>query len=242
MKNITVNKKEIDKFSKLASEWWDPNGKFKPLHKFNPVRLDYIKTSILKEFKKKTRGAQLKNIKILDIGCGGGLLCEPLSKLGAKVTGIDASEKNIKIAKTHAKVSGIKINYYCTSPENFISKQKFDVVLNMEIVEHVEDVSFFLKQSSKFLKKNGIMFVATLNKTLKSYLFAILGAEYVLRWLPIGTHDWNMFITPDKLEQICKQNSLTLDETLGVKYNVFTRDWNLSSDHNVNYMSKFRKI
>ena len=241
MKNITINKKEIDKFSKLASEWWDPNGKFKPLHKFNPVRLDYIKKSILKESKKKAGKDLLKNIKILDIGCGGGLLCEPLSKLGAKVVGIDASEKNIKIAKTHAKRSGLNISYYCASPENFISKKKFDVILNMEIVEHVENVDLFLKESSKFLKKNGIMFVATLNKTLKSYLFAILGAEYVLKWLPIGTHDWNMFITPNNLEQICKKNSLSLDETLGVKYNVFNGDWGLSSDFDVNYMSKFRK-
>ena len=188
MKNKTVNKKEIDKFSKLAREWWDPNGKFKPLHKFNPVRLDYIKKSILKKLKKRD-DTYLKNVKILDIGCGGGLLCEPLTRLGAQVVGIDASNKNIKIAKIHAKKSGLKINYYCTTPENFNYKEKFDVVLNMEIVEHVEDVNLFLKESSKFLKKNGIMFIATLNKTLKSYFFAILGAEYILRWLPIGTHD-----------------------------------------------------
>ena len=171
MKNKTVNKKEIDKFSKLAREWWDPNGKFKPLHKFNPVRLDYIKKSILKKLKKRD-DTYLKNVKILDIGCGGGLLCEPLTRLGAQVVGIDASNKNIKIAKIHAKKSDLKINYYCTTPENFNYKEKFDVVLNMEIVEHVEDVNLFLKESSKFLKKNGIMFIATLNKTLKSYFFA----------------------------------------------------------------------
>jgi len=242
MKNITVNKKEIDKFSKLASEWWDPNGKFKPLHKFNPVRLNYIKKSILDKLETKSNKKSLKNIKILDIGCGGGLLCEPLSRLGAKVIGIDASEKNIKIAKTHAKKSKLKINYYCASPENFNSKEKFDVILNMEIVEHVEDVNFFLKESSKFLKKNGIMFIATLNKTLKSYVFAILGAEYILRWLPIGTHDWNMFISPGKLVKICEKNSLSLDEILGVKYNVISGDWDLSSDDDVNYMARFRKI
>ena len=143
MKNITINQKEIDKFSKLAEEWWDPNGKFKPLHKFNPVRLDYIKKSILKKFKKKTRDKSLNNIKILDIGCGGGLLCEPLSKLGADVIGIDASEKNIKIAKTHARKNNLKINYYCASPENFLYKQKFDVVLNMEIIEHVGMLIYF---------------------------------------------------------------------------------------------------
>ena len=241
MKNITVNKKEIDKFSKLATEWWDPNGKFKPLHKFNPIRLNYIKESIKEKFGKKKEPTVLKNFKILDIGCGGGLLCEPLSKLGARVVGIDASEKNIKIAKTHAKKNNLKIDYYCASPENFISKKKFDVVLNMEIVEHVEDVNLFLKESSKFLKKDGIMFVATLNKTLKSYIFAILGAEYFLRWLPIGTHDWNMFIEPNKLEEICEKNSLILDELHGVKYNFFSGNWNLSSDDNVNYIARFKK-
>ena len=241
MKNKTVNKKEIDKFSKLAKEWWDPNGKFKPLHKFNPVRLDYIKKSILKKLKKRD-DTYLKNVKILDIGCGGGLLCEPLTRLGAQVVGIDASNKNIKIAKIHAKKSDLKINYYCTTPENFNYKEKFDVVLNMEIVEHVEDVNLFLKESSKFLKKNGIMFIATLNKTLKSYFFAILGAEYVLRWLPIGTHDWNMFVKPSELVEMCKKNSLMLEEILGVKYNIISRDWELSTDDNVNYMALFKKI
>ena len=242
MKNITVNKKEVDKFSKLATEWWDPHGKFKPLHKFNPIRLEYIRNSIIKIFKNKDKKKSLKKIKILDIGCGGGLLCEPLTKLGAKVVGIDASEKNIKIAKIHAKKSGLKIDYYCASPENFISHQKFDVILNMEIVEHVQDVNLFLKESSKFLKKNGIMFIATLNKTLKSYIFAILGAEYVLRWLPIGTHDWNMFVKPDDLVKICKENSLILDESFGVKYNVISDKWNLSSDKDINYMARFKKI
>jgi 2-polyprenyl-6-hydroxyphenyl methylase/3-demethylubiquinone-9 3-methyltransferase len=242
MKNITVNKKEIEKFSKLASEWWNPNGKFKPLHKFNPVRLGYIKSSINKIFNNNDKNTSLNKIKILDIGCGGGLLCEPLSKLGAKVVGIDASEKNIKIAKIHAKKSGLKINYYCASPENFIYKEKFDVILNMEIVEHVQDVNLFLKESSKFLKKDGIMFIATLNKTLKSYIFAILGAEYILRWLPIGTHDWNMFVKPDELIKICKQNSLVLDETFGVKYNIISNEWSLSSDDDVNYMARFKKI
>ena len=242
MKNITVNKKEIDKFSKLASEWWNPNGKFKPLHKFNPVRLGYIKESILKKFKKKNINNSIKNLRILDIGCGGGLLCEPLSRLGARVVGIDASEKNIKIAKTHAKESNLKISYYCASPENFKYKGKFDVILNMEIVEHVHDINLFLKESSKFLKKNGLMFIATLNKTLKSYIFAIVGAEYVLRWLPIGTHDWNMFVKPDDLIKICKKNSLRLDEILGVKYNVLSRDWYLSRDNDVNYLARFEKI
>tara|TARA_B100000214_G_C23791896_1_gene546244 strand:+ start:46 stop:783 length:738 start_codon:yes stop_codon:yes gene_type:complete len=241
MKKTTINNNEVKKFNQIAEEWWDPNGKFKPLHKFNPVRLDYIKKSILKKLKKRD-DTYLKNVKILDIGCGGGLLCEPLTRLGAQVVGIDASNKNIKIAKIHAKKSDLKINYYCTTPENFNYKEKFDVVLNMEIVEHVEDVNLFLKESSKFLKKNGIMFIATLNKTLKSYFFAILGAEYVLRWLPIGTHDWNMFVKPSDLVEICKKNSLMLEEILGVKYNIISRDWELSTDNNVNYMALFKKI
>ena len=241
MKKITINKKEIDKFSKLAEEWWDPNGKFKPLHNFNPVRLKYIKDSILKKYKNTDKKRPLKNIRILDIGCGGGLLCEPLSKLGAEVVGIDASEKNIKIAKLHSRENNLKINYFCASPENFKIKGKFDVILNMEIVEHVENVNFFLNQSTKFLKKKGLMFVATLNKTLKSFFFAIIGAEYVLRWLPIGTHDWNMFIEPKKLINICKNNNLVLQDLFGVKYNLINNDWEVSKDTSINYLAKFEK-
>ena len=241
MKKITINKKEIDKFSKLAEEWWDPNGKFKPLHNFNPVRLKYIKDSILKKYKNTDKKQPLKNIRILDIGCGGGLLCEPLSKLGAEVVGIDASEKNIKIAKLHSRENNLKINYFCASPENFKIKGKFDVILNMEIVEHVENVNFFLNQSTKFLKKKGLMFVATLNKTLKSFFFAIIGAEYVLRWLPIGTHDWDMFIEPKKLINICKNNNLVLQDLFGVKYNLINNDWEVSKDTSINYLAKFEK-
>ena len=241
MKKITINKKEIDKFSKLAEEWWDPNGKFKPLHNFNPVRLKYIKDSILKKYKNNDKKRPLKNIRILDIGCGGGLLCEPLSKLGAEVVGIDASEKNIKIAKLHSRENNLKINYFCASPENFKIKGKFDVILNMEIVEHVENVNFFLNQSTKFLKKEGLMFVATLNKTLKSFFFAIIGAEYVLRWLPIGTHDWDMFIEPKKLINICKNNNLVLKDLFGVKYNLINNDWEVSKDTSINYLAKFEK-
>ena len=241
MKKITINKKEIDKFSKIAEEWWDPNGKFKPLHNFNPVRLKYIKDSILKKYKNTDKKRPLKNIRILDIGCGGGLLCEPLSKLGAEVVGIDASEKNIKIAKLHSIENNLKINYFCASPENFKIKGKFDVILNMEIVEHVENVNFFLNQSTKFLKKKGLMFVATLNKTLKSFFFAIIGAEYVLRWLPIGTHDWDMFIEPKKLINICKNNNLILQDLFGVKYNLINNDWEVSKDTSINYLAKFEK-
>ena len=190
----SVNKKEIEKFSKMADEWWDPSGKFKPLHKFNPIRIQYIKENIIGNFKLKNKKKPLDKINILDIGCGGGLLSEPMTRLGANVTGIDASSKNINIAKHHAKKNNLKINYICSSPEKLKIKKKFDVILNMEIVEHVDDINFFINSSSKLLKKNGLMFVATLNKTLKSYMFAIIGAEYVLRWLPIGTHDWEKFV------------------------------------------------
>ena len=241
MKKDTINKKEIDKFSKLADEWWDPEGKFKPLHNFNPVRLRYIKDTITKKFGNKSEKLPLKDIKILDIGCGGGLLSEPLSRLGAKVTGIDASERNIKIAKTHLNQSKLDIDYYCSSPEKFITKEKFDVVLNMEIVEHVDNVDFFLQKSSELLKMNGLMFIATLNKTLKSYILAIIGAEYILKWLPIGTHDWNRFLKPDDLINICKNNSLNLNNLIGVKFNILKNEWNISEDSSVNYLAQFSK-
>ncbi len=242
MKNSTINKKEIDKFSKIAEDWWNPSGKFKPLHKFNPIRIKYIKEKTCNHFKIKDDNEPFKNLNILDIGCGGGLLSEPMSRLGGNVTGIDASEKNINAAKIHSKKSNLKINYFCNSPENYKSEKKFDVVLNMEIVEHVEDVNFFIKKSSTFLKKNGIMFVATLNKTLKSYLFAILGAEYILRWLPIGTHDWNKFLTPDELKKIGDQNFLRAENIDGMKFNPITDKWQVSEDKSINYIIKFVKI
>ena len=241
MKNNTINKKEIEKFSKIAEEWWDPEGKFKPLHKFNPIRISYIKENIINSFKLSNNSKPLNNVEILDIGCGGGLLSEPMCRLGAKVSGIDASEKNISIAKLHAKKSNLDINYVCTSPESFKTKSRFDVILNMEIVEHVEDVDFFLKSCSKLLKKNGIMFVATINKTLKSYLFAIIGAEYILRWLPIGTHEWEKFITPDELIKIQKKNNLKLDALTGMKFNIIKDEWKISNDQSINYIGKFVK-
>ena len=241
MKKDTINKKEIDKFSKLADEWWDPEGKFKPLHNFNPVRLRYIKDTITKKFGNKSKKLPLKDIKILDIGCGGGLLSEPLSRLGATVTGIDASDRNIKIAKMHLKKSKLDINYYCSSPESFEAKEKFDVVLNMEIVEHVDNVDFFLLKSSELLKKDGLMFIATLNKTLKSYVFAIIGAEYILKWLPIGTHDWNKFLKPDDLINICKNNSLNLNNLIGVKFDILKNEWVVSNDKSINYLAQFSK-
>jgi 2-polyprenyl-6-hydroxyphenyl methylase / 3-demethylubiquinone-9 3-methyltransferase len=237
----SINLKEIEKFSKIAEEWWNPNGKFKPLHKFNPIRISYIKENIVKSLKIRQKKTPLKKIKILDIGCGGGLISEPMCRLGASVTAIDASEKNINVAKLHAKKNHLKINYICASPEELKTNKKFDVILNMEIIEHVEDVKFFLKSCSNLLKKNGIMFVATLNKTLKSYAFAIVGAEYILRWLPIGTHEWEKFIKPDELINILKKNNLELDRLDGMEFNLLTNKWKVSDDKSVNYIAKFIK-
>ena len=242
MKTNTINKKEIEKFSRIAEEWWDPKGKFKPLHNFNPIRISYLKENITKNLNLKKKDKILSGIKILDIGCGGGLLSEPMSRLGAEVFGMDASERNIEIAKIHAKKSGLKIKYLCSSPEKFKTNLKFDVILNMEIIEHVEDVDFFLKSCSRLLKKNGIMFVATLNKTLKSYLFAIIGAEYILKWLPIGTHEWEKFVKPEDLIKINKKYNLTLGDLKGVKFNLINNNWEFSTDKSVNYIAKFIKI
>ena len=230
----SVNKKEIDKFSKMANEWWDPDGKFKPLHKFNPTRIKYIKENIINNFKLKNKFRPLSGINILDIGCGGGLLSEPMSRMGANVTGIDASDKNIKIAKLHSKKNKLKINYLCSSPEKLKITKKFDVILNMEIVEHVEDIDFFLKSCSKLLKKNGLMFVATINKTLKSYVFAIVGAEYVLRWLPIGTHEWEKFVKPEDLKKILMKYDLSLNKLEGMNFNIIKDEWSISRDLSVN--------
>mgnify|MGYP001361646283 FL=1 len=238
----SVNKKEIEKFSKMAAEWWDPSGKFKPLHKFNPIRIRYIKENIINSFKLKSKKKPLDKINILDIGCGGGLLSEPMTRLGANVTGIDASSKNINIAKLHAKKNKLKINYLCSSPEKLKIQKKFDVILNMEIVEHVEDINFFINSCSKLLKKNGLMFVATLNKTFKSYLFAIIGAEYVLRWLPIGTHDWEKFVKPEDLKKILNKNNLKLEKLDGMNFNIISDEWSVSSDTSINYIVKSIKL
>ena len=242
MKSSTINKKEIDKFSKIAEDWWNPEGKFKPLHQFNPERIKYIKDNTIKHFNLTNKDKPFKNLNILDIGCGGGLLSEPMSRLGGNVTGIDASEKNIISAKIHAKQNNLNISYFCNSPENFKSNKKFDLVLNMEIVEHVEDVNFFIKKSSELLKKNGLMFVATLNRTLKSYIFAIIGAEYILRWLPIGTHEWNKFLTPKELTNFGQKNSLLAENIDGMVFNPISNRWKVSQDCAVNYIIKFKKI
>lgn len=238
----TVDKKEIEKFSQMAADWWNPNGKFKPLHLFNPVRIKFIKEKLISHFKLNANQEKpLKGLKILDIGCGGGLLCEPLSRLGAMMTGIDASKNNIEVAKLHSQEMNLNISYINCSPENLQFKDKFDVVLNMEVVEHVLNVDLFIQNCAKLIKKKGIMFIATINKNLKSYIFAILGAEYVLRWLPIGTHDWDKFLTPNDLNQIALKNTFVNDGIVGVKFNLFSNQWYQTADTSVNYISTYLK-
>jgi len=232
----TINQEEIQKFSKLAEEWWDVSGKFKPLHMFNPIRIEYILEKTLKHFKRDENKIPLKGLKFLDIGCGGGLMSEPMSRLGAEVTGIDASWKNIKIAESHSKKNNLKINYINTSPEELKENEKFDVILNLEIVEHVEDVDLYFKSCAKLLKKNGLMFTATLNRTFVSFVKAIIGAEYVLRWLPIGTHDWNKFLKPKEIEEKIIKLNFSIQEIKGLEFSPFTQKWKQSNDLSVNYI------
>jgi len=233
----TINREEIQKFSDLADEWWDVNGKFKPLHMFNPIRIEYITEKIKQEFNLVNRNNNfLKDLKVLDIGCGGGLISEPLARLGGEVTGIDASEKNIKVAKLHSKKNNLNINYLNKSPEQLNNSEKFDIILNLEVVEHVENVDLYIKSCSNLLKKNGIMFTATLNRTIVSYIKAIVGAEYILRWLPIGTHDWNKFIKPEELEKkLSLANFCTID-VKGLEFNPLFNKWKQSDNLSVNYI------
>ena len=238
----TVDKKEIEKFSKLAKDWWNPNGKFKPLHLFNPARIAFIKEKLISHFRLDPNSSKpLRGLKILDIGCGGGLLCEPLNRLGATITGIDPSSDNIEVAKLHSKEMNLDIKYIGCAIENLNLINEFDVILNMEVIEHVSNTNLFIKNCSKLVKNNGIMFVATINKNLKSYIFAILGAEYVLRFLPIGTHDWDKFLTPLDLEIIANKNNFLIDETIGMKFNIFSGEWSKSNNASVNYISTFSK-
>ena len=233
----TINKEEIQKFSKLADEWWDVNGKFKPLHMFNPIRIEYMKEKIIQHFKIKEEKENIFNgLNILDIGCGGGLISEPFTRLGGEVTGIDASDKNIKIARTHSEKNNLKINYINKSPEELENTKKFDVILNLEIVEHVENVGLYIKSCSNLLKKNGIMFTATLNRSLMSYLKAIVGAEYILRWLPIGTHDWNKFLKPEELEKLLLNEKFYTLDIKGLEFNPLFKKWKKTNNLSVNYI------
>jgi 2-polyprenyl-6-hydroxyphenyl methylase/3-demethylubiquinone-9 3-methyltransferase len=238
----TINKDEINKFSKIADEWWDINGKFKPLHMFNPIRIKHILDITLNYFKiDQDKKLPLKGLKILDIGCGGGLISEPLSRLGAQVTGIDASGKNIKVANLHAKKNNLNITYLNTVPENLDLLNEFDIILNLEVVEHVDNLDLYLSSCFELLKKKGIMFTATINRTFTSYIKAIVGAEYVLRWLPIGTHDWNKFIKPEELENKLTDLNFSITDLTGLNYNPIYQEWKKSSNTSVNYIIASKK-
>ena len=238
MSETTINDAEIAKFTAMAEEWWDPKGKFKPLHKFNPVRLSYIRDNLVLHFGRDPSVMRpLEGLKIVDIGCGGGLLCEPLTRLGATVTGVDAAERNLSIARIHADKSGLDIDYRVTTSEALVEAgEKYDVVLNMEVVEHVDNVPLYMKSCADLVAPGGLMFTATLNRTARAYALAILGAEYVLRWLPRGTHDWKKFLTPDEIRSLLRRNGLKVTDGKGVTFNPIADEWRLSSDMAVNYM------
>lgn len=234
----TIDTSEIERFSALAQEWWNPNGKFRPLHKFNPVRLAYIRDNVATHFGRDPRAAKpFEKLRFLDIGCGGGLLCEPMARLGAKVVGADASETNIEVARLHASESDVTVDYRAETAEALADQgEKFDVILNMEVVEHVGDVDFFIAKCAEMLNPGGIMFVATINRTLKALGLAIIGAEYVLRWLPRGTHQYGRLVRPDELEAALNAAGLVVNDRTGVVYNPLSDRWLRSRDMDVNYM------
>ncbi|UJW83930.1 bifunctional 2-polyprenyl-6-hydroxyphenol methylase/3-demethylubiquinol 3-O-methyltransferase UbiG [Devosia sp. SL43] len=238
MTATTINDAEIAKFTAMAEQWWDPKGKFKPLHKFNPVRLTYIREHLLTHFGRD--GSQMRpfeGLTILDVGCGGGLLCEPLARLGATVTGIDAAERNIAIARLHADKSGLDIDYRATTSEALAAQGKtFDKVLNMEVVEHVDNVPLYMKSCADLVKPGGLMLTATLNRTLRARALAIFAAERVLRWLPVGTHDWNKFLTPDEIKTLITRNGLKVTAETGVVFHPLADEWRKSTDMAINYM------
>ena len=234
----SVDEAEIAKFSALAEEWWDPAGKFGPLHKFNPVRLGFIRDTAATHFERAAKSPRpFAGLSLLDIGCGGGLLSEPMARLGFTVTGADASAKNIAIASAHAAASGAKVDYCCITAEALVGEgRSFDVVLNMEVVEHVADLRGYLAACAGLIAPGGLMFVATLNKTLKALALAKIGAEYVLGWLPRGTHDWNRFVEPRKLRAMLEDTGLNVLKTQGVAFDPLAWDWRLSRDTDVNYV------
>ncbi|WP_407965747.1 bifunctional 2-polyprenyl-6-hydroxyphenol methylase/3-demethylubiquinol 3-O-methyltransferase UbiG [Bartonella sp. C271] len=233
----TIDQSEIDHFSRIADEWWDPQGKFRPLHNFNPTRLAYIKEKICLTFDRDPISLMpFEGLRILDIGCGGGLLCEPMARLGATVTGVDAAQMNIEVAKIHAIQSGLSIDYRTATAEVLVNKgEQFDVILNMEVVEHVANVDLFIEATAKMVKPQGLMFVSTLNRTWKAWGLAIVGAEYILKWLPKGTHDYKKFLKPQELKKLLRTNSLVIIDELGLTYNPLTNSWNYSCDMDVNY-------
>jgi 2-polyprenyl-6-hydroxyphenyl methylase / 3-demethylubiquinone-9 3-methyltransferase len=234
----TINDAEIAKFTAMAEEWWSPTGKFKPLHKFNPARLAYIREHALAHFGRDgTLMRPLEGLNILDVGCGGGLLCEPLARLGATITGIDAAERNIAIARLHADQSNLDIDYRATTSEALVEKgETYDMVLNMEVVEHVDNVPLYMKSCADLVKPGGLMLTATINRTARAYALAIVGAEYVLGWLPRGTHDWKKFLTPDEIRALLTRNGLRVIDATGVVFHPLADEWRRSPDMGVNYM------
>lgn len=234
----TIDPAEVERFSRLAAEWWNPTGKFRPLHKFNPVRLTYIRDKLCAHFgRDPTASRPLEGLRLLDIGCGGGLLCEPMARLGAEVVGADASLTNIEVARIHAAQSGVTVDYRATTAEDLAdSGERFDIVLNMEVVEHVSDVDLFVGKCAEMVKPGGVMFVATINRTLKALGLAIVGAEYVLRWLPRGTHQYEKLVRPSELEAALNRAGMTVQDRLGVTYNPLVDRWGTSRDMDVNYM------
>ncbi len=234
----TIDQAEVARFSRLAGQWWDPRGPMAALHKFNPVRLAYIRDHAAAHFGRDAKALDsLAGLRVLDIGCGGGILSEPLARLGASVTGVDPSGSNIAVAQQHAAQSGLPIDYRNTSAEALAEAvEGFDVVLAMEVVEHVTDVGFFVAVAAEMVRPGGLLFVATLNRTVKSFALAIVGAEYILRWLPRGTHQWDKFVTPNELEIAIEQSGLVMTGETGVIYNLLADRWQLSTDMDVNYM------
>ncbi|HVV61756.1 MAG TPA: bifunctional 2-polyprenyl-6-hydroxyphenol methylase/3-demethylubiquinol 3-O-methyltransferase UbiG [Pseudolabrys sp.] len=240
----TVDADEVERFSRHAADWWNPRGPMAALHKFNPVRLAYIRDKAAAHFDRDAKKLDcLKGLRILDIGCGGGILSEPLARIGADVVGADPAEDNIAAARAHAQDTGVTVDYRATTAEELAAaSERFDIVLAMEVVEHVADVPLFVKTCAAMVKPDGLMFVATLNRTLKSFALAIVGAEYVLRWLPRGTHQWDKFVTPNELEIAIEQSGMRVTGEKGVIYNLFADRWELSSDTDVNYMVVAEKV
>jgi len=239
----TVDAAEVEKFAAIAAEWWNPRGKFAPMHRFNPVRLRFIRERAAEHFHRNPATLRpFENLGLLDIGCGGGLLSEPMARLGFAVSGADASHRNIEIARNHADQSGLVIDYRCTTAEVLVEeKRTFDVVVNMEVVEHVADLPAYLAACSRLVAPGGLMFVATLNKTLKSLALAKIGAEYVLGWLPRGTHDWSRFVEPKRLDSMLSNVGLRLRMTQGMSFDPISWDWRLSADTDVNYITVAEK-
>lgn len=239
----SIDPSEIDKFSAMAAEWWDPEGKFKPLHKFNPVRLDFIHAQMCSFFARDPKSLKpFDGLSVLDIGCGGGLLCEPLARLGARVTGVDAAEKNVKTAASHANDQGLTIDYRHGTAEQLLAQgRQFDLVLNMEVVEHVADVDSFLTSCAGMVRPGGLMIVATLNRTAKAFMLAIVGAEYVLGWLPRGTHQFEKFVKPEEIRTPLTAAGMQIAQEIGVTFNPLTDKWTLSRDKSVNYMMSANK-